>query len=98
MSSSAESFRDTVASLLNATGETQTVLAGALGITQGQVSRKQNGSAAYTLDDVDAISAHYGIPVPELMCGPTHALSKLPRSRRAALIGGRQQVLHVVPA
>jgi hypothetical protein len=94
---SSENFRLTVVTLLSATGENQTVLANALGVSQGQVSRRLRGRAAWTLDDVDAVSSHFAIPVPELMCGPTHALKKLPQHRKA-LVGGHQQVLQIVPA
>ncbi|MFD8597665.1 helix-turn-helix domain-containing protein [Kitasatospora sp. NPDC059646] len=91
-------LRLTVATLLRATADSQAVLATALGISQGQVSRRLSGRASWTLADLDALSSHYGIPVPDLLCGPTHALQKLPARRQAAMIGGRQQMFHVVPA
>jgi len=93
--SSAAWLSSTVAALLHATGESQSELAEALGMTQGAISRKKRGSNAWSLADVDAISAHFGIPVPDLLSGPTHALEKLPLARRAALIGGSQRVFAV---
>ncbi|MFD9593136.1 helix-turn-helix domain-containing protein [Kitasatospora sp. NPDC059973] len=90
-----ELFRATVAALLRATGETQARLAEALLVTQGAVSLKQNGKSSWSLDDVDVVSRHFGIAVPDLMIGPTHALQKLPRVRMAACVGGRQEVIPV---
>ena len=93
---SVELLRSTVAALLHATGESQTELATALGMTQGAVSRKQGGEVAWKLSpDTDMLSAHFGIPVPDLLCGPTHALEKLPRNRRASVIGGTQKLFAV---
>ncbi|MGW2227491.1 helix-turn-helix domain-containing protein [Streptomyces formicae] len=94
--SSQQTLRITVAALMRATGENQTALAKGLRLTQGQVSRKQTGAASWSLDDVDRLSEHYGIPVSELWCGPTHAVEQLPQVRRAALTGGSQRVLTVV--
>jgi len=91
--SSEETLRVTVAALMRATGENQTSLARGLRITQGAVSRKQVGKASWSLGDVDRLSAHYGVPVPDLLCGPTHAVEQLPHIRRAAIIGGSQSVL-----
>jgi hypothetical protein len=93
--SSEQTLRVTVAALMRATGENQTSLARGLGITQGQVSRKQGGGAAWSLTDIDRLSVHYSVPVPDLLCGPTHALECLPHIRRAAVIGGSQEVLCV---
>ncbi|MCY0961463.1 helix-turn-helix domain-containing protein [Streptomyces sp. H27-H5] len=90
--SSEQMLRVTVAALLQATGENQTALARGLRITQGAVSRKQSGGASWSLEDVDRLSAHYGIPVPDLLCGPSYAVEQLPAVRRAALIGGSQQI------
>ncbi|MFE4496068.1 helix-turn-helix domain-containing protein [Streptomyces niveus] len=92
MSSSETTLRVTVAALMRACGENQTILAQGLRITQGQISRKQRGQAAWSLGDIDALSAHYGVPVPDLLAGPTHAVTKLPHVRRAACIGGSQGV------
>lgn len=88
-------LRVTVAALMRACGETQTSLAAGLRLTQGQVSRKQSGRASWSLGDIDRLSAHYGIPVPDLLCGPTHAIEQLPPRRLAAVIGGSQVVIPV---
>lgn len=95
MSSSESTLRVTVAALMRACGENQTALAKGLRITQGQLSRKQTGRAAYSLGDVDSLAKHYGIPVPDLLAGPTHAVRKLPHVRLADVIGGSQEVLTV---
>lgn len=95
LSSSESMLRITVAALMRACGETQTSLAAGLRITQGQVSRKQRGQAAWSLGDIDRLSAHYQIPVPDLLCGPSHAVEKLSPRRLAAVVGGSQEVITV---
>ncbi|CAM5358081.1 helix-turn-helix domain-containing protein [Streptomyces canarius] len=71
-----------MAALLHATGESQTALAAALGVSQAQVSRRQSGSAAWSLADCDAVAAHYGVDVLDLLAGPTRAVEALPAARR----------------
>ncbi|ALO99248.1 helix-turn-helix domain-containing protein [Streptomyces olivaceoviridis] len=78
----AERVRSAVAALLHATGESQTALAAALGVSQAQVSRRQSGSAAWSLADCDAVAAHYGVDVLDLLAGPTRAVEALPAARR----------------
>jgi hypothetical protein len=100
MASTEEILRVTVATLMYATGERQGDLAAGLGITQGQISRKQSAdsptaSSSWSLDDVDRLSSHYGIPVLDLLAGPSHALGKLPKERRAECVGGTQLVVAV---
>ncbi|WP_335939987.1 acyltransferase [Streptomyces sp. PTD5-9] len=95
LSTSERTLRITVAALMRACGENQTVLAVGLRLTQGQVSRKQTGRAAWSLGDIDRLSVHYGVPVPDLLCGPTHAVGKLSPRRIAAVIGGSQEVITV---
>ncbi|WP_432190541.1 helix-turn-helix domain-containing protein [Streptomyces sp. Tue6028] len=41
-----ERVRTTIAALLHASGDSQTDLAAALGVSQAQVSRRQSGAAA----------------------------------------------------
>ncbi|WP_254644996.1 helix-turn-helix transcriptional regulator [Streptomyces sp. BV286] len=74
--------RSAVAALLHASGESQTDLAAALGVSQAQVSRRQSGTAAWSLADCDAVAAHYGISVHDLVAGPTRAAEALPAPRR----------------
>ena len=62
-------LRATVTLLMRAAHDTQTTLAAALRLTQGQVSRKQAGRSEWTLRDCDRLAAHYGITVPELLSG-----------------------------
>ncbi|MFK0296897.1 acyltransferase [Streptomyces sp. NPDC090442] len=88
-------LRITVAALMRATGDNQTSLAVGLRITQGQVSRKQSGQAAWSLGDLDRLSAHYGVAVPDLLCGPTHAVERLSSHRLAAVVGGSREVIAV---
>nr|BFD87916.1 hypothetical protein StreXyl84_73170 [Streptomyces sp. Xyl84] len=78
----ADRVRTAVAALLHATGESQTDLAAALGVSQAQVSRRQSGSAAWSLDDCDAVAGHFGIDVLDLLAGPTRASEALPDARR----------------
>lgn len=80
-----ERVRSSVAALMHATGESQAEVAVALGVSQAQVSRRQSGSAAWSLADCDALAAHFGIDVLDLLAGPTRACETLPvRRRRAA--------------
>jgi hypothetical protein len=91
--STEEVLRDTVAALMRATGETQADLGKGLRLSQAQVSRKQVGRSLWSLADLDRLSAHYGVPVPDLLWGPTHALDRLDVRRRAAVIGGTQTTI-----
>ncbi|MER6975616.1 helix-turn-helix transcriptional regulator, partial [Streptomyces carpinensis] len=77
-----ERVRSAVAALLHATGESQTELGAALGVSQAQVSRRQSGAAAWSLADCDAVAAHYGIDALDLLAGPTRATESLPAHRR----------------
>ena len=83
-----ERVRLAVAALLHAAGESQTDLAAALGVSQAQVSRRQSGSAAWSLTDCEAVAGHYGIDVLDLLAGPTQATEALPVARRR--VSGRQ--------
>jgi transcriptional regulator with XRE-family HTH domain len=76
-----ETLRLTVAALMQATGDSQNDLAGPLGLTQTQISRRQSGRTAWTLDDCDLLAAHFGLPVLELLAGPTRACELLPAAR-----------------
>ncbi|MET7358951.1 helix-turn-helix transcriptional regulator [Streptomyces sp. NPDC005562] len=80
--SSVERLRTAVAALMQVTGDTQASLAAVLGVDQTQVSRRQSGTAAWGLDDCDAIAAHYGIDVLDLLAGPTRACEALAADRR----------------
>ncbi|MEU8984444.1 helix-turn-helix transcriptional regulator [Streptomyces sp. NPDC058251] len=77
-----ERVRATVAALMQITGETQADLAAVLGVSQTQLSRRQSGTAAWSLDDCDALAAHYGLDVLDLLAGPTRACESLPAARR----------------
>ncbi|MER7951879.1 helix-turn-helix transcriptional regulator [Streptomyces sp. NPDC096079] len=72
-----EILRLTVAALMARTGERQSDLAERLGLSQAQVSRKQGGTAHWSLEDVDRLAAHYGLSVLDLLAGPTHAVGVL---------------------
>lgn len=93
MTSTEQSLRLTVATLMYATGEDQRALGAGLRLSQAQVSRKQSGKASWLLPDLDRLSVHYGIPVPDLLRGADAAVSRLPAHRRAAVIGGAQSVI-----
>lgn len=81
--STEETLRVTVTAIAHRTGEQQSALAAALGLTQSQISRRQRGKAAWTLTDCDRLAAHWGMSVLDLLTGPTHALAKLPADRIA---------------
>ncbi|GAA2238347.1 hypothetical protein GCM10010360_74770 [Streptomyces nogalater] len=78
----AERVRAATAALMQTTRESQAQLAAALGVSQTQISRRQSGSAAWSLDDCDALAAHYGIDVLDLLAGPDRACGALPADRR----------------
>ncbi|MGW2286956.1 helix-turn-helix domain-containing protein [Streptomyces phaeochromogenes] len=77
-----ERVRSAVAALLHVAGESQTDLAVALGVSQAQVSRRQSGTAGWSLADCEAVAAHYGIDVLDLLAGPTRATESLSEERR----------------
>ncbi|MEU0938986.1 helix-turn-helix domain-containing protein [Embleya sp. NPDC005971] len=93
MDSLAETLRSTVAVLMHACRETQKDLALALGKDQTDVSRRQLGKRAWTLDDVDALAAHWEMPALDLLAGPTHALGCLPKRRLGATLDGTQTMI-----
>lgn len=93
VSSSQERLRLTVAALLYATGETQRDLGGGIGRGQSEVSRRQSGASAWSLDDLDRLSAHFGIAAGDLLCGADHAVAQLPAHRRTAHLGSPQTVI-----
>ncbi|MGP4115488.1 transcriptional regulator [Streptomyces sp. 4N509B] len=76
---SEELLRLTIAAVRAQTGETQADLAAALGLSQGQLSRKLRTpqGTAWTLDDVDRLAAHWRMRPLDLLAGPTHALEHL---------------------
>lgn len=80
--STEETLRLTVAALMHATGESKTDLAAGTGLTQPKVSRRQLGQTSWTLADCDALAAHYGMNVLQLLAGPTVACESLPPERR----------------
>ncbi|MFI6493795.1 helix-turn-helix transcriptional regulator [Streptomyces sp. NPDC050564] len=85
-----ERVRAAVAALMQITGETQSDLATVLGVSQAQLSRRQSGSAAWSLDDCDALAMHYGLDVLDLLAGPTRACESLPTARRRRPMTGRR--------
>ncbi|MEU5430919.1 acyltransferase [Streptomyces olivoreticuli] len=93
--STEELLRLTVAALMNRTGERQQDLATALGLNKTQLSRRQAAKARWTLDDCDGLAAHYGMPVLDLLAGPTHAAGKLSAGRLSAALGGAQTLIPV---
>ncbi|MFD6424752.1 helix-turn-helix domain-containing protein [Streptomyces sp. NPDC060198] len=80
-----ESLRLTVAALMQVTGGSQRSVAGALGLTQTQVSRRQSGAISWSLRDVDLLAEHYGIGALDLLAGPTRACEALPAHRRRSV-------------
>ncbi|NEA40525.1 helix-turn-helix domain-containing protein [Streptomyces sp. SID11385] len=78
MSSLSDRLRAAVVAVMFQTGESQRDLATVLGISQGQVSRRQSGSAAWSLDQCDVLAAHWGVDALDLLAGPTRACEALP--------------------
>ncbi|MEW9513768.1 helix-turn-helix domain-containing protein [Streptomyces bacillaris] len=76
------------------TGEPQTDLAAGIPISQTQISRKQSGTVTWTLADIDKLSAHYGLPVGDLLSGVDRAVHCLPARRRTPAPGAAQLTIH----
>ncbi|MFE6104968.1 hypothetical protein ACFVQ4_34185 [Streptomyces laurentii] len=79
--------------LMASTGERQGDMAASLGQAQAQVSRKQFGRSHWSLEDVDALAAHYRLHVLDLLAGPTHAAGVL-----CGAAASLQQVVGALPA
>ncbi|MFJ9127830.1 helix-turn-helix domain-containing protein [Streptomyces sp. NPDC102340] len=77
----AHQLRATVATLLHETGKTQTELADAIGVSPAQVSRRQSGTAMWSLDDCDTLAAHFGIDSLTLLAGPSAAIWAIQEAR-----------------
>ncbi|MFD3895585.1 helix-turn-helix domain-containing protein [Streptomyces cellulosae] len=92
-----EQVRSAVAALLHAAGESQTALAAALGVSQAQVSRRQAGTAAWSLADCDAVAAHFGVGTLDLLAGPTAATQALPPERRRSASRASGRVRRAAP-
>lgn len=75
--STEETLRLTVAALMHAAGESKTDLAAGIGLTQPKVSRRQLGHTSWTLADCDALAAHYGMNVLQLLAGPTVVVTRV---------------------
>ena len=56
--------------------QSQEDLGAAVGLTQGQISRKMTGQSAFGLPLIDAIAEHFKITTPELLSGIAVAVSK----------------------
>ncbi|MCX5215607.1 hypothetical protein OG689_41370 [Kitasatospora sp. NBC_00240] len=82
--STLQTLRITVAALRQVTEETQGQLAAGIGLTQEKVSRRQSGATVWTLDDVDALAAHWGLAVLDLLAGPTRATEAYSTRHRPA--------------
>ncbi|MFJ4910069.1 helix-turn-helix domain-containing protein [Streptomyces sp. NPDC093249] len=80
-----ESLRLTVAALMQVTGDSQRSVAGVLGLTQTQVSRRQSGAISWSLRDIDVLAEHYGIGALDLLAGPTRACEALPTDRHRSV-------------
>ncbi len=93
MTSTERDLMATVALVLYLTGETQRELAAAIGLGQAQISRRQAGVTPWSVADLDRLSRHWAIPVPDLVAGPEHAARRLPASRRAQTLGGTQTTI-----
>ncbi len=80
-----DSFRLTVAALMQVTRESQRTVAGVQGLTQTHETRRQSGAVSWSLRDVDVLAEHYGIGALDLLAGPTRACEVLPADRRRSL-------------
>lgn len=76
MSNLSAQVRATIGRLMGAHRENQEILAEAIGLSQGQVSRKQSGVSPWNVDDLEKVAAHYGITVVELLADEVTALTR----------------------
>jgi transcriptional regulator with XRE-family HTH domain len=70
MDTTQERIGESVRALSAAFEDQQTDLAKVLGVTQVSVSRKLRGQTKWSLADVDALAAHYGVSVDQVLSGP----------------------------
>jgi len=54
---------ENVRALMARTKTKQQSLADALGMTQGAVSKKMNGDRPFTLDELELVASHFGVPI-----------------------------------
>lgn len=57
--------------------ETHEQVAAVLGFTRPALSARLNGRTAWSLNDIDRLAAHYGIPPGQLLAPPPNVLDKL---------------------
>lgn len=57
---------ENVRALMARTRTKQRALADALGMTQGAISKKLNGDRPFTLDEIEVIAQHFGVPLASL--------------------------------
>ncbi|KYG50734.1 hypothetical protein AWI43_32935 [Streptomyces sp. WAC04657] len=95
MPSTAACLRLTVSALMYTRGSGKPISPQPSGSPQGQMFRKQAGTAMWSLDVLDRLSAHDGTPVPDLLRGADHAVGRPLAARRAAHLGGAQTVITV---
>jgi transcriptional regulator with XRE-family HTH domain len=60
---------ENVRALMARTRTRQQALALVLGMTQGAVSKKVNGDRPFTLDEVEIVARHFGVPIASLFEG-----------------------------
>lgn len=61
---------ENVRALMARTRTKQQALADALGMTQGAVSKKLNGDRPFSLDEIEMVAAHFGVPITALFEPP----------------------------
>lgn len=86
MISTQERMRETVRAVRAWTGETVAGLAGSVGMSQPNLSEKLGGKLRFSMDDVDAIAAHWGLTFADLLHGfeGLQENGRLPYAARAA--------------
>lgn len=70
MDDTQERIGESVRALAAAFRERQEDLAAVLGISQVSTSKKFRGLTRWSLDDLQALSAHYGVTLEQLTAGP----------------------------
>lgn len=77
MDTTQEKIGQSVRALAAAFGDQQTDLAKVLAVSQVSVSRKLRGALRWSLDDIQALAAHYNVTVDQVLAGPRAWLGRI---------------------
>lgn len=73
--------RETVAAVMDVTGETLTDVGNGIGYAKTITSRRQRGLSRWTIADLGRLADHWRVPPCALLSGPSDAVSELSLDR-----------------